>query len=68
VREKLRDIDQMNLCFHFSFLSSFYTCEDAVVQEEDVTVRPWVGATMAAVAGVTAVRGSCVKWSHIFVL
>jgi hypothetical protein len=55
----------MNLCFHFSFLSSFYTCEDAVVQEEDVTVRPWVGATVAAVAGVTAVH-ALVSSGHIY--
>jgi hypothetical protein len=63
VKEKLRDRDQMNLCFYFSFLPSFYTCEDTAVQEEDATVRP-----LGAVVGAAAVSGSCVKWSYIFVL
>jgi hypothetical protein len=60
----------MNLCFHFSFLPSFYTCEDAAVQEEDVTVRPWgrLMPTAAAVIGAVVVPGSFVKLSHIFVL
>jgi hypothetical protein len=60
----------MNLCFYFSFLTSFYTCEDAVVQEEDATVQPWgrLAQTAASVPDVAAVPDSCVKWSHIFVL
>jgi hypothetical protein len=52
----------MNLCSHYSFLSSFYTCEDAAV-------RPWghLAPIVAAVAGAAVVPDS-VKWSHIFVL
>jgi hypothetical protein len=59
----------MNLCSHYSFLSSFYTCEDAAVQEEDAAVRPWghLAPIVAAVAGAAVVPDS-VKWSHIFVL
>jgi hypothetical protein len=54
----------MNLCFYFSFLHSFYTCEDVAVQEEEATVRPWGRLTPTA----AVVPDSCVKWSHIFVL
>jgi hypothetical protein len=57
----------MNLCSHYSFLSSFYTCEDAAVQEEDVAVRPWgrLAPTVAAVAGAAVVPDS-LSSGHIY--
>jgi hypothetical protein len=50
----------MNLCFYFLFLSSFYTYEDGVVQEEDAKFG--IGAPGADRGGSS---GSCVS-GHIY--
>jgi hypothetical protein len=62
----------MNLYHVYLFLLSFLLymrgCSGSV---EDVTVRPRgrLAPTMAAVTGAAAVvPGSCLKWSHDFVL